>query len=148
MHRLLGKISLALVLLLLSAAPSFGWVPWAAAARAAKTLQYDRGTVETLSGTVIEVEHQAPARFDRLSRVHLLLRTGGSMIEVQLGPESWLARHHFTLAPGDQVTITGSRINRLRQSFLIAAKVQKGTQVLLLRDDNGRPLWTRSRNLH
>jgi hypothetical protein len=147
MGRLAGKISLALTLILLSAVPSFGRMPWAAAARAAKTLQYDRGTVETLSGTVIEVEHLAPARFDRLSRVHLLLRTSGSMIEVQLGPESWLARHNFNLTPGDQVTITGSRINRLRQSFLIAAKVQKGNQVLKLRDDNGRPLWTRSRNL-
>ena len=103
--------------------------------------------METLSGTVIEVEHLTPERFNHLSRVHLLLRTGWITIEGQLGPESWLARHNFMLAPGDQVTITGSRINRLRQSFLIAGKVQKGNQVLLLRDDNGRPLWTRSRNL-
>jgi len=146
-NRLVGKISLALALILLTAVPSFSWGPWVAAARAAKTLQYDRGTVETLSGTVLEVEPLAPERFNRLSRVHLLLRTGGAMIEVQLGPASWLAQHNFNLAPGAQVTITGSRINRLRQSFLIAAKVQKGNQVLLLRDDNGRPLWTRSRNL-
>lgn len=39
MERLVGKINLALALILLSAVPSFSWMPWAATARAAKTLQ-------------------------------------------------------------------------------------------------------------
>jgi hypothetical protein len=64
---------------------------------------------------------------------------------VQLGPESWLAQHSFYLAPGDLVTIKGSRITRLRETFLIAGEVKKGNQVLSLRDENGRPLWARSR---
>jgi hypothetical protein len=96
--------------------------------------------VQTLSGTVIEVQ-------EVISKVHLLLRVSRPTIVVQLGSASWLARHNFTLAPGDQVTVTGSRINRLRRSFLIAREIQKGNQVLLLRDENGRPLWTLGRNL-
>jgi hypothetical protein len=141
MNRFVGKISgLVLALILLSAVPSFGWVPWVAAARAAKTLQYDRGTVQTLSGTVIDVQNV-------ISKVHLLLRVGRATIVVQLGPASWLARHNFSLAPGRQVTVTGSRINRLRRSFLIAREIKKSNQVLLLRDENGRPLWTLARNL-
>jgi hypothetical protein len=145
MARLIGKIGLVVALILLGAGPSWGQAWWAAAARAAKTVQYDRGTVETLSGTVMEVERLAPRRVERLSQVHLLLKTGGETITVKLGPESWLTQQNFNLAPGDQVTITGSRINRLRQSFLIAGEVRKGNQVLSLRDENGRPLWTRSR---
>jgi hypothetical protein len=145
MPRLIGNIGLILALMLLSAVPSWGQAPWAAAARAAKTVQYDRGSVETLSGTVMEVERLAPRRVERLSQVHLLLKTGGETITVKLGPESWLAQQNFNLAPGDRVTIKGSRVNRPLQSFLIAAEVRKGNQVLFLRDENGRPLWARSR---
>jgi hypothetical protein len=145
MDRLLGKIGLALALILLGAVPSWGQAWWAAAARAAKTMQYDRGTVETISGTVIEVERLGPQRVERLSQVHLLLKTNGERVIVQLGPESWLAQHNFNLAPGDSVTIKGSRINRLRETFLVAGEVKKGNQVLSLRDENGRPLWGRGR---
>lgn len=147
MERLMGKISLALALILLSAAPSWGQAWWAAAARAAKTMQYDLGSVETLSGTVVEVEQLPPRMVERLSQVHLLLKTDGETITVKLGPESWLARNNFNLAPGDQVTIIGSRVNRPLNSFLIAGEVRKGNQVLPLRDENGRPLWARSRRL-
>lgn len=145
MDRLIGKLGLALALILLGAVPSWGQVPWAAAARAAKTMQYDRGTVQTLSGTVIEVERLAPRRFERLSQVHLLLKTDGQTVVVKLGPQSWLAQHNFDLAPGDRVTIKGSRIDRPRRTFFIAGEVKKGNRVWLLRDENGRPLWARGR---
>ncbi len=144
MDRLIGKLGLALVLILLGVVPTWGQVPWAAAARAAKKTQYNRGMVETLSGTVVEVEHLGPGRLQRLSQVHLVLKTGAEMVDVQLGPQSWLAQHNFDLTPGDQVTIKGSRINRLRRTFLIAGQVKKGNQILFLRDKNGRPLWGRS----
>jgi hypothetical protein len=144
MNRLIATIGLALALILTGAVSSWGQAPWAAAARAAKRMQYDRGTVETLSGTVIEVERLAPRRVERLSQVHLLLKTDGETITVQLGPESWLAQQNFNLAPGDRVTIKGSRINRPRRTFLIAGEVRKGNQVLHLRDETGRPLWGRS----
>jgi hypothetical protein len=145
MDRLIGKLGLALALILLGGVPAWGQAPWAAAARAAKKTQYHRGMVETLSGTVIEVEHLGPRRFARLSQVHLLLKTGDETVDVQLGPQSWLAQHNFDLAPGDQVTIKGSRITRLRRTFLIAGQVKKGNQVWFLRDENGRPLWGRGR---
>lgn len=145
--RLIGKIGLVMELILLGAGPSWGQAWWAAAARAAKKTQYDRGTAETLRGTVIEVEQLAPRRVERLSQVHLLLKTGGETIVVKLGPESWLAQHNFTLAPGDEVNITGSMISRPRQSFFIAGEVNKGNQVLRLRDENGRPLWALGRKL-
>lgn len=141
MDRLLVRTFLGLAMILLGTLPCWAQVPWAAAARAAKTLQYDRGTVETLSGTVVEVEHLGPRRLERLSQVHLLLKTDGETVIVQLGPESWLSQHNFDLAPGDLLTIKGSRINRPRQTFLIAGEVRKGSQILPLRDENGRPLW-------
>lgn len=143
MNRLIGNMGLSLALILLGAFPSWGQAPWAAVARAAKTMQYDRGTVETLSGTVIEVERLAPRRLERLSQVHLLLKTDEEAVIVRLGPESWLAKHDFNLAPGDLLSITGSRVNHPRQTFLIAGKVKKGNQILSLRDENGRPLWAR-----
>lgn len=147
MVRLIGKIGLVMALILLAPGPSWGQAWWAAAARAAKKTQYDRGTVETIRGTVIDVEQLGPRMVERLSQVHLLVKTGGETIVVKLGPESWLAQQNFNLAPGDQVTITGSMINRPLQSFLIAGEVRKGNQVFSLRDQNGRPLWTAGRRL-
>ena len=145
MAGLLERILLALALLMLGAVPSWSQAPWAAAARAAKTVEYDRGTVETLSGTVMEVEQLPPRMAARLSEVHLQLKTDKETVLVKLGPQSWLAQNNFTLAPGDGVTIKGSRIRHPLHSFLMAGEVRKGNQVLPLRDENGRPLWARGR---
>lgn len=147
MAKIIGNIGLALALMLLGAGPSWGQAPWAAAARAAKRTQYNRGTVETIRGTVVEVEQLPPRMLERLSPVHLLLKTDGGTLTVKLGPESWLAQNNFSLAPGDQVTVTGSMISHPLRSFLIAGQVRKGNQVLYLRDENGRPMWGRSRML-
>ncbi len=129
---------------LLTVGPAWGQVPWAVAARAAKRLQYDRGSEVTVTGTVTEVEQLPPRRFERLSRVHLELKTDRETVIVQLGPQSWLEQHNFHLAPGDQLKIKGSRITHPLRTFIIAAQVQKNGQVLQLRDETGRSLWGRS----
>jgi hypothetical protein len=145
MKRLIGKTVLALAVTLLAAVPSWSQAPWAAAAKAVKTRQYNLGTKETLSGKVIEVEHLAPERAARLSRVHLLLEANGEKLVVQLGPASWLAQHNFTLAPGDFITVTGSRVNRPGETYFLAGEVKNGDQVLPLRDEKGWSLWGRAR---
>ena len=136
---------MCLVLVLGLAAPAWGQAPWGAAARGAKTMQYDLGAVETLKGTVIKVEQLAPRRAERPSRVQLLLKTDKETVSVLLGPENWLKSQNFSLAQGDQVEIKGSRITRPRRSFVIAGEVRKGDQVWRLRDESGRPLWAPGR---
>ena len=145
MKNLPGKTGLCLVLVLGLAAPAWGQAPWGAAARGARNMQYDLGTVETLKGTVIKVEQLAPRRVERPSRVQLLLKTDKETVSVLLGPESWFKQQNFSLAPGDQVEVKGSRITRPRRTFIIAGEVRKGGQVLQLRDANGRPLWAPGR---
>jgi hypothetical protein len=43
---------------------------------------------------------------------------------------------------GDQIEVTGSKVLILEKSVLIAAKVRKGDQILMLRDLNGIPMWS------
>jgi len=101
---------------------------------------YNPKTVETLSGEVVSIEKAIPGR--RMSYgVHFTLKTEKEAIPVHLGPSWYLEKQGMTLAPGDKVEVTGSRITYQGQPTIIAAEVSKGGQVLKLRDAAGVPAW-------
>ncbi len=101
---------------------------------------YDPKTVETISGEIVSVERiGAP---NGMGGVHATLRSDkGETIPVHLGPSWYLDKQSVTLAPGDQITVRGSRITFEGKPAIIAAEVTKGGQVLRLRNDNGVPVW-------
>jgi len=101
---------------------------------------YNPKTVETLSGDVVSVERFTPGR--RMSYgVHFILKTDKETISVHLGPSWNVEKQPLTLAPGDKVEVTGSRITYQGQPAIVAQEVKKGGQVLKLRDANGVPAW-------
>jgi hypothetical protein len=101
---------------------------------------YNPKTVETLSGEVVKVDKFTPGR--RMSYgVHFTLKTEKETIPVHLGPSWYLANQAVTIAPGDKVEVTGSRISYQGNPTIIAAEVKKGGQVLKLRDAAGVPAW-------
>jgi hypothetical protein len=97
-------------------------------------------TVETLSGGVVEVTKFTPAQGMSYG-VHLTLKTDKETIPVHLGPGWYVEKQGVTLAAGDKVQVTGSRITYQGKPAIIAAEVKKGDQVLKLRDTNGIPAW-------
>jgi hypothetical protein len=62
-------------------------------------------------------------------------------VRVHLGPVWYLERQEFTLAPGQEVQVQGICMEEKGQNRLIAAQVMVGSNVLLLRDAEGRPMW-------
>lgn len=101
---------------------------------------YDPKTVETLSGEVASVDRFTPGR--RMSSgVHFTLKTEKETIPVHLGPSWYVEKQGVTIAPGDKVEVTGSRITYQGNPTIIAAEVKKGGQVLKLRDAAGVPAW-------
>ncbi len=97
-------------------------------------------TVETLSGDVVRLDKSTPGK--RLDYgVHITLKTAKETIPVHLGPSWYLEKQGLTLASGDKVEVTGSRITYQGQPAIIAAEVKKGGQVLKLRDAAGVPAW-------
>jgi hypothetical protein len=101
---------------------------------------YNPKTVETLSGEVVSVDRFTPGR--RMSYgVHFTLKTEKETIPVHLGPSWYMEKQAVTIAPGDKVEVSGSRITYQGQPTIIAGEVKKGDQVLKLRDAAGVPLW-------
>jgi hypothetical protein len=101
---------------------------------------FDPKTVETLSGEVVSVDQAASGR-SMASGVHFTLKTEKETVPVHLGPSWYLEKQAVTIAPGDKVEVTGSRITYQGKPAIIAAEVKKGGQVLKLRDATGVPAW-------
>ena len=109
---------------------------------------YDSASVVSVSGRVESVEeHQcsfgwsnqhAPTRW---LGTHTILSTEYGTLDVHLGPSSYLKENHFTLTPGDEIEVTGSKVNGGRNVIVIAKELEKGSRFLELRDKNGRPYW-------
>jgi hypothetical protein len=97
-------------------------------------------SVVQLSGEVIDV-YQISSQRGLRSGVHVLLQTNGDIVEVRLGPSRYLEDHQFSLEPDDWIVVEGTRTDQARDKALMAYQVTRGEQVLVLRDENGMPLW-------
>jgi hypothetical protein len=73
--------------------------------------------------------------------MQLLVKTGNQTISVHLGPSWYLDRQDFSIKNGDEIEVTGSRIDFSGNPAIIAAEVRQGGKVLKLRDNNGIPVW-------
>jgi len=101
---------------------------------------YNPQTVETLTGEVVRVDKFTPGK--RMSYgVHFTLKTEKETIPVHLGPSWYMEKQAVTIAAGDKVEVTGSRITYEGKPTIIAGEVKKGGQVLKLRDAAGVPAW-------
>ena len=100
--------------------------------------RYDASTETKISGTVQEVVQPQRGRMDG---IHLMVKAESGIIEVHLGPASFIAREGFSFAKGDAVEITGSKVTINGAEVVIAREVVKDGKTLTLRDKTGRPMW-------
>lgn len=102
---------------------------------------FDPNTVETLKGEVVRVEKFSPNR-GMSKGIYITLRTESGEVPVHLGPEWFLERQDIKISPKDTLEIKGSRITYNNKPAIIASEIQKGTDILKLRDENGIPVWS------
>ena len=83
----------------------------------------------------------------RLNELVLQVQTqDGETIMVQAGPDWFARQENVEFKKGDQITITGRRIDRQDQGkVVVAGSVRAGGQTLQLRDDQMRPEWVTRR---
>ncbi len=103
--------------------------------------KYDLSQIETLDGEVVSVDAYTSRR-GVSQGVHLLVNTGKETLDVHLGPSWYLEDQNFVITPEDKIAITGSRINIDGESAIVASQIKKGSETLVLRDENGFPLWS------
>jgi hypothetical protein len=114
-----------------------GTGPGAAAPKPRMGMQYDPKSLETVTGEVTQVQ----ARGRRGKSLNLLVKTDKETLLVLIGPAFFLEEQKMALAAGDKVEVKGTRIKHPNQAMLIAGELKKGSQVVKLRDDQGKPLW-------
>lgn len=108
---------------------------------------YDTKTVETVRGQILSIDKTAPPA-DRGYGIHLTLKTDKETIPVHLGPASYVEKQTPRIEAKDTVEVTGSRVMIDGKPAIIAAQIKKGSDVLKLRDENGRPAWAGSGGRH
>jgi hypothetical protein len=96
--------------------------------------------VVQLRGEVVDV-YQTSSKRGLRSGVYVLLQTNEDTLEVSLGPNWYLEEQQFSLEPDDWILVEGTRTRKGGTSSLMAYRVTRGEQVLMLRDENGMPLW-------
>jgi hypothetical protein len=101
---------------------------------------YNTSTVETLTGTVINVERITQTRA-RYCGIHLTVKTENEEIYVHLGPAWYIDSLDMVVSKDDTLEVTGSRIIFDGKPAIIASILEKRDQILKLRDEIGIPVW-------
>jgi hypothetical protein len=100
---------------------------------------YDLATETKMKGTIEELK--LPEKGSEKKGAHLTLKSGTDTLDVYLCPKSYLVDMGSTLAKGDDVTLTGSKVKQDGVDMVLAREVVKGNDTLVLRDDKGKPVW-------
>ena len=102
---------------------------------------YNPATVETISGTVEAVEKITPMEGMSYG-IHILVKTDEETMPVHLGPVWYIERLDIKIKKGDKVEVKGSRAMMIGKPTIIASEVKKGDTTIILRDENGVPVWS------
>ena len=103
--------------------------------------KYDAKTEAKFKGTVLEVkDRQCPVSGGMGS--HLILKLAdGSTIEVHLATTKFLKAYDLVFAKGDQVEVTGSKVQFEGVEAIFAREIHRGEDTFLFRDKDGKPIW-------
>lgn len=127
--------------------PSWSWslavaLALAPLAAAAEDMPYDHHTRMGMTGTVREVK-RIPS--GRAAGVVLVVETDLEKIQVHLGPATFVDAQPMKLRVNDKIEFTGSWVSigvpGREEPYMVAEKVVRSGEVMLLREESGRPLW-------
>ena len=103
--------------------------------------KYDLSAEKTYTGSIkTVVSFAAP---DGSVGVHFDVKTDdGKIVSVHVGPALYVGMQNFFFFAEDKVQIVGVRTTYDGNVFIAARSIQKGDNVLVLRDETGKPKWT------
>jgi hypothetical protein len=129
-HWILFLLVVLVVLLMVLAVPVGG----------RKGRQMSASGEKSFSGTV-EAVNQHTCEICKCVEVSATVKTGDELLEVRLGPKTFLEEHDFHLSRGDSIEVTGLRFNERGKEVVLANEVRKAGEKLDLRGKYGRPVW-------
>ncbi|HZP63718.1 MAG TPA: hypothetical protein VFB28_09915 [Terriglobales bacterium] len=103
--------------------------------------KYNPATEAVFKGTVQEVrDRQCPVSGGMGSHVVVKLEDG-STIEVHLASKKFVDEYELVFAVGDELEVTGSKVNFEGVDTIFAREVKRGNDVYVFRDKDGKPVW-------
>lgn len=101
---------------------------------------YNVASVQTIKGHVNSQINVTPIDGMR-EGCGLTVVTAYESIPVQLAPCWYIKKINANFEKGEPVEITGSRVLINDSTVMMAAKVKTGAAVIMLRDEQGMPVW-------
>jgi hypothetical protein len=103
--------------------------------------KYDAKTEITLKKAVVQDVKEVTLPNGQ-NRFRLVVKAGMETYEVCLCPKAFLEVLDTAFAKGDEVDITGSKVQEGANTILLAREVVKGNNTIVLRDKAGAPVWS------
>ena len=100
---------------------------------------YDTTAVITISGEITSVE-TGTRGWGSAGGTHLVIKTNDGPLTVYAGPSNFF-KDRISFAKGDMIEVTGARTNADGKPGIIAKEIRKGAVKVMLRKDDGTPLW-------
>ena len=101
---------------------------------------YFQGKEITLEGEILRIGPVTPMP-QMMQGIELQLKTEKGQTAIHLGPSWYIEQQDLTLKIGDKVKVSGRSIGAGTETIVLAAQVQKGAEILTLRDKEGFPYW-------
>ena len=104
-------------------------------------LAYNTAAEVTLQGTVQDIqEFYCPVSGE--TGTHLTIATASGNVQVHIAPSRFLNTKKWEFSKGDKVEIIGAPILFQGRHALIARTIIRGADVVAVRQENGKPLWS------
>jgi len=101
---------------------------------------YDTAAMKTFKATVVSMDKEK-CEGCGMTHVDLVVKAKDDEIKVRLGPAWYIDKQDEILKADDVIEITASKVKHGDDDMLVAGKIIKGDDVLILRDKKGLPMW-------
>ncbi|MBN1498086.1 MAG: hypothetical protein JXA07_15040 [Spirochaetes bacterium] len=101
---------------------------------------YNAASVVRVSGEITAVDSVAAA-WGYGAGTHLVIKTKDGSLTVYAGP-SYFLKDKISFVNGDSIEVTGARTDEGGKPGIIAREIVKGDKKVVLRHEDGSPLWT------
>lgn len=133
----IGAIGILILAVATIVTPAFG----AQAAAGAGVPKYNPATEGVFKGTVDEVRDRQCAMSGGIGTHIVLKLADGTTIEVHVAPAKFAKEYELVFNKGDQVEVTGSKVNFEGVATIFAREVKRGNDDFMFRDKEGNPVW-------
>lgn len=103
--------------------------------------KYDVNSEAKFKGVIDEVRDRQCPISGGMGAHFMLKLPDGKLIEVHLSTTKFVKNYELVFNKGDEVEVTGSKVEFEGADAILAREVKRGNDDFLFRDPQGKPIW-------